>query len=83
MSYVTETNATAPTGDVRALYSALPAFFASSDAGADEDEVLQAAPGFDPLVLPLQPSHEHLTAHWRVARDGRLICSWSDDPLDA
>jgi hypothetical protein len=86
MSYTTETNATAPTGDAGALYSALPAFFVPPAAGCgmEEDDLLGAVPGFDPLVLPVQASEEPLTAHWQVARDGRLICSWSDaGPLDS
>jgi hypothetical protein len=84
MTYVTEPNATAPTGDAGALYSALPAFFVPPAAGrgTEEDDLLSAVPGFDPLVLPVQASEEHLTAHWHVARDGRLLCSWGEaDPL--
>ena len=80
MSYATETNTTALTGDAGALYSILPAFFVPRAAGCgmEENDLPGPVPGFDPLVLPVQASEEPLTAHWHVARDGRLICSWGD-----
>jgi hypothetical protein len=77
MSYQRNTHTAAPAADEEALISALPSFLAPLEADDDFDveDYSDAAPGFEPLVLPLHPG-DALSAHWMVASDGRLVSTW-------
>ncbi len=66
---------TAHTCDAEALYAVLPSFLApGAQEDDDGDELADATPGFEPLVLPLRPG----CAPWRIASDGRLAAAHGD-----
>ena len=65
--------------EAEALCAALPAFLAPGEPDEDpEDEAFETAPGFEPLVLPLQPG----CSPWMIASDGRLAAARAPDAED-
>lgn len=65
--------------EAEALCAALPAFLAPEDLDdGPEDAACEPQPGFEPLILPLQPG----TTPWTIASDGRLAAVRAPDAGD-